>query len=140
MYRIGRAIRPVWRRLGSRRRWAATGIGQSAGPLSISLHGRYLTRVQAGPRRQRLVMHYDRVDERGTLITTFVTADWHMSLDGRFVVYNDSTGAVYLHDLQVAPDGLLPTADADGDGLPNGWEEQFGLKSVLGVVRRRTRR
>lgn len=103
------------------------GIGQSAGPLSISVHGRYLTRVQAGPRRQRLVMHHDRVDKRSTLITTFGTADWHMSLDGRFVVYNDSTGAVYLHDLDVAPDGLLPTADADGDALPNGWEEQFGL-------------
>jgi Tol biopolymer transport system component len=110
------------------------GIGQSAGPLSISLHGRYLTRVQAGPRRQRHVVHHDRVEERSTLITTFVTADWQMSLNGQFVVYNDATGAVYIHDLNVAPDGLLPTADADADGLPNGWEEQFGLNPALAVL------
>jgi hypothetical protein len=47
---------------------------------------------------------------------------------------NDSTGAVYIHDLNVAPDGLLPTADDDSDGLPNGWEEQFGLNPALAIL------
>jgi hypothetical protein len=114
----------------------ADGIGASAGPLSISTHGRYLTRVQTGPRRERLVMHHDRVAGRSTLITITeaVTNNWHMSLDGRFVVYNSLTGGLYIRDLNVAPDGLLPTADADADGLPNGWEEQFGLDPASALL------
>jgi hypothetical protein len=32
-----------------------------------------------------------------------------------------------VQTIDVPSDGLLPTADADGDGLPNGWEQQFGL-------------
>lgn len=114
----------------------ADGIGASAGPLSISTHGRYLTRVQTGPRHERLVMHHDRVDGRSTLITITqaVTNNWHMSLNGRFVVYNDLVGAIYIHDLNVAPDGLLPAGDDDADTLPNGWEEQFGLNPSLAVL------
>ena len=29
--------------------------------------------------------------------------------------------------IDVPSDGLLPAADEDGDGLPNGWEQRFGL-------------
>ena len=34
---------------------------------------------------------------------------------------------MYLHDTGLEPDGLFPSADADGDGLSNGWEEASGL-------------
>jgi hypothetical protein len=38
-----------------------------------------------------------------------------------------------VQTIDVPSDGLLPTADADGDGLPNGWEQQFGLDAESSV-------
>jgi hypothetical protein len=117
----------VWDRSTGTVSHAAPAIAAGpAEPLSISAHGRYLTRRQAGPHLHVQVVHHDRTTGRSTVIGPALS-DWQMSGDGRFVVYGERTGAIYIHDLDVAPDGLLPTGDADADTLPNGWEEQFGL-------------
>jgi hypothetical protein len=117
----------VWDRAAGTIEFATPAMppGGSADGLAISLHGRYVTRAQAGPLGP-LVVHHDRAAGRAALIVAHPNA-WQMSLNGQFVVYENQVGAIYIHDLEVTPDGLLPTADPDADGLPNGWEEQFGL-------------
>jgi hypothetical protein len=93
----------------------------------ISTHGRYVARIQAGAQGRPALTHYDRAARRSTIVTSEPEPDpAPMSLDGRWAAFT-TLRAVYLEELPVAADGLLPDADADGDGLSNGWEERFGL-------------
>jgi hypothetical protein len=93
----------------------------------ISAHGRYVTRVQADGRGRPVLVHHDRLTRRSTALNDGPSADLApMSLDGRWVAFT-RLDAVYLMDMQVPRDGRLPTADDDSDGLPNEWEERFGL-------------
>jgi hypothetical protein len=109
---------------------APTPFGVSRyGPAApaISQHGRYVIAqvpefIGGGP----LMVHYDRETGRAISLDPMMSL-WQMSGDGRIVVYGQSVGGIYVHDLDVPPDGLLPWLDADGDGLPNGWEEATGL-------------
>jgi hypothetical protein len=69
--------------------------------LSISVYGRYVTRVQLGAPRERLLVHYDRLENRSAAIASSQFVNWQMSLDGRFVVWEAFVGAIYLRDVSV---------------------------------------
>lgn len=94
----------------------------------------------------KYVIHY--LDERDNLITDTVTVDqrsnsgewvklgtYRMStLTGRVTVSDDSDGyvvadAILFREAGAAPEEEEPTqtADTDGDGIPDDWENQFGL-------------
>ena len=94
--------------------------------VEISLHGRYALVLQPDPQYVHTLVLHDRFLQQRRVIAAPVEAIPHMSLDGRAVVYERDEG-IYVQTIDVPSDGLLPTADADGDGLPNGWEQQFGL-------------
>ena len=118
----------VWDRASGAIKDATPGASASGviGYPVISAHGRYVTRTHVVA-QSLILAHHDRATRRSTLLVRDPDTDLSpMSLDGRWVAFT-ALSAIYLQDLQVAPDGLLPTADADGDGLPNGWEETFGL-------------
>jgi Tol biopolymer transport system component len=111
----------------------ATPQGASESPI-ISLYGRYVTRVQAGPRGESLLAHHDRHTRTITIVASGAEPSRApMSLDGRWVAFA-VTGAAYLRDMGVPAEGLLPGGDEDGDGIGNGWEERTGLDplSALG--------
>jgi hypothetical protein len=112
---------------------SATPQGASESP-AISLYGRYVTRVQLGPRGERLLAHHDRRTRRIAIVTASPeTSLAPMSGDGRWVAFSVGN-AIHLQDMQVPPDGLWPYGDEDGDGLSNGWEERVGLdpRSAVG--------
>lgn len=122
----------VWDRLsGAIRRvplpWQTPTYSYSEIALArLSLNGRYLSRVRTNPAWVRTLLHDDRTTGQTTTVAFDVNGPFGMSVDGRVVVYNRDA-QIFLAALNVPSDGLLPTGDADMDGLPNGWEAQFGL-------------
>lgn len=103
---------------------AGSALGGDGYPV-ISTYGRYVARTQADAQGRSVLAHYDRVSRRSTVVARQPEPDLaRMSLDGRWVAFTQ-LDAVYVQDMMVPPDGLLPTADADADGLPNGWKENL---------------
>jgi hypothetical protein len=101
-------------------------IANQVDAVEISLRGRYALVFQPDPQYVRTLVLHDRLLQQRRVIAAPVDGLPHMSLDGRAVVYERADG-IYVQTIDVPSDGLLPTADADADGLPNGWEQRFGL-------------
>jgi hypothetical protein len=102
-------------------------------PPRLSLHGRYVAygrseRSGAGV-VVRVVRHHDLRSGQSRVLASDVQGPVEMSLDGSVVVYSDQSFAILLAQTMLPPDGRWPWGDADGDGLPNWWEEQGGLSA-----------
>jgi Tol biopolymer transport system component len=92
--------------------------------VGISRRGRYITMPDSG------ITQYGR--DAGQTLRVDSVAEWHeMSGTGVVVVFGRENG-VYAWTGSVPPDGLLPATDSDSDGLPDIWEEEFGLSPFSG--------
>jgi hypothetical protein len=80
----------------------------------------------------KVVRHDDLRSGQSRILASAVQGPVEMSQDGVVVVYSDPTLAIHLVDTMLPPDGRWPREDADSDGLPNGWEQQFGLSAEIG--------
>jgi hypothetical protein len=121
----------VWDRLARRTRLLPIGAvppeASATAPPRLSLHGRYAAYLRYEPGGW-VVRHDDLLSGQSRVLASEAVGEVDMSLDGQAVAYMSMSG-VYLVPSMLPPDGRLPWGDADGDGLPNLWEEQFGLSA-----------
>jgi hypothetical protein len=120
----------VWDRLGRSLRLLPVSFGTSGlcceWSPRLSLYGRYLVRAPLISGNGRVLLRDDLTSGQTTMIAGPADGQFGLSLDGRWGIFTRSDG-VYLQGLAGPSEGLLPSGDADADGLSNGWEAQFGL-------------
>jgi hypothetical protein len=120
----------VWDRLGRSVRVLPPSFGTT--PMlddsqpDLSLYGRYALRGPLLSGNGRVLLLDDLTSGQVTKIADGIDGQFGLSLDGRWAVFTHTDG-VFLQALAGPSEGLIPSGDADADGLPNGWEAQFGL-------------
>ena len=133
----------VWDRLGRLMRLLPVSFGSSAlccdsSPV-LSLYGHYALRAPLISGNGRVLLRDDSTSGQTAMIADGISGRFGLSLDGRWAVFTRDDG-VYLQGLAGPSEGLVPSGDADADGLSNGWEAQFGLERRSRRRRRRRRR